>query len=47
VTDYSGGLLTDPDLRKRTVNSVLSALAPPPGSELRVGSSTPPFGIIQ
>jgi [protein-PII] uridylyltransferase len=47
VTDYSGGLLTDPDLRKRTVNTVLSALTPPPGSELRMGSSTPPFGIIQ
>ena len=28
VTDSSGGLLTDPDLRKRTVNMVLSALTP-------------------
>jgi [protein-PII] uridylyltransferase len=28
VTDDSGGLLTDPDLRKRTVNMVLSALTP-------------------
>ena len=28
VTDSSGGLLTDPDLRKRTVNMVLAALVP-------------------
>jgi [protein-PII] uridylyltransferase len=28
VTDATGGLVTDPDLRKRTVNMVLSALAP-------------------
>jgi [protein-PII] uridylyltransferase len=28
VTDSSGGLLTDPDLRKRTVKMVLSALTP-------------------
>jgi [protein-PII] uridylyltransferase len=28
VTDSSGGLLTDPDLRKRTVNMVLTALSP-------------------
>jgi [protein-PII] uridylyltransferase len=28
VTDSSGGLLTDPDLRKRTVSMVLSALTP-------------------
>ena len=28
VTDATGGLLTDPDLRKRTVKMVLSALAP-------------------
>jgi [protein-PII] uridylyltransferase len=28
VTDASGGLLTDPDLRKRTVKMVLSALTP-------------------
>jgi [protein-PII] uridylyltransferase len=28
VTDSSGGLLNDPDLRKRTVNMVLSALTP-------------------
>ena len=29
VTDSTGGLLTDPDLRKRTVNMVLTALNPP------------------
>ncbi|HEX9040009.1 MAG TPA: [protein-PII] uridylyltransferase [Trebonia sp.] len=29
VTDASGGLLTDPDLRKRTVKMVLAALTPP------------------
>jgi [protein-PII] uridylyltransferase len=28
VTDATGGLLTDPDLRKRTVKVVLSALTP-------------------
>jgi [protein-PII] uridylyltransferase len=28
VTDATGGLLTDPELRKRTVETVLSALAP-------------------
>jgi [protein-PII] uridylyltransferase len=28
VTDATGGLLTDPDLRKRTVQMVLSALSP-------------------
>ena len=28
VTDSTGGLLTDPDLRKRTVKTVLSALTP-------------------
>jgi len=28
VTDSTGGLLTDPDLRKRTVQTVLSALTP-------------------
>ena len=28
VTDAAGALLTDPDLRKRTVKMVLSALAP-------------------
>ena len=28
VTDSAGGLLTDPDLRKRTVSTVLAALAP-------------------
>ncbi len=28
VTDSAGGLLTDPDLRKRTVKMVLSALTP-------------------
>jgi hypothetical protein len=28
VTDATGGLVTDPDLRKRTVQMVLSALSP-------------------
>jgi [protein-PII] uridylyltransferase len=28
VTDATGGLLTDPELRKRTVKTVLSALTP-------------------
>jgi [protein-PII] uridylyltransferase len=28
VTDATGGLLTDPDLRKRTVNMVMAALTP-------------------
>jgi [protein-PII] uridylyltransferase len=28
VTDATGGLLTDPDLRKRTVKMILTALTP-------------------
>jgi [protein-PII] uridylyltransferase len=31
VTDSAGGLLTDPDLRKRTVSTVLAALCSPGG----------------